>query len=258
MHEHLGHPAFFALVGILAGVLSGLFGIGGGIVIVPTLVAGFALTMPQANAVSLAALLLPVGILGLREYHKAGLVAWKPAGWISLGLLSGSAVGAWIALSAKETVLEAAYALFLLYNGANYAGIPRLLGRKASPERPRRDARTAWTWIGIGALAGIIAGLFGKGGGIVIVPVLIAFFGFKPKEATATSLAALQLPVGLPAVWVYAREGSLDWVAAGWIAGGILLGAIVGTRIAIGLSSATFKKVYGVFLIGVSLYLMLR
>lgn len=252
--------SIFLAVGIAAGILSGLFGIGGGSLIVPCLVALAGMDVLHASATSLAALLLPVGALGVWQYHKAGLVQWKVAGWLSAGLLTGSALGAEFALSLPIHWLERGYAGFLLYIAQGYLGLGKLLRGKSLVETdpgPRRDG-PAPVWLATGFAAGIVAGLFGKGGGVVIVPVLMAFFAYRAKEATGTSLAALQLPVGLPGVLLYARNGVLDFRLAGWVALGLVAGTFFGTRIAIGLRPELFKKLFGTFLLGVSLFLFLR
>lgn len=83
----------YVLLGIAAGILSGLFGIGGGIVLVPSLIVLFGLDILDANAVSLAAMLLPVGVLGVWAYYKAGLINVRESLWIALGLFLGSFVG---------------------------------------------------------------------------------------------------------------------------------------------------------------------
>ena len=253
--------AIFVLVGVGAGVLSGLFGIGGGSLIVPALITLVGMDVLHASATSLAALLLPVGILGVWEYHKAGLVQWKVAGLLACGLLLGSALGAEIGMSLPTVWLERGYAAFLLYVAQGYLGFwPWIRGRSGAPE-PAAGARkdtSVPVWLVLGFLAGIIAGLFGKGGGVVMVPALMAFFAYRAKEATGTSLAALQLPVGLPGVLLYAKNGVLDLHFAGWLALGLLVGTFFGTRIAIGLKPAVFKKLFGFFLLGVSLFLILR
>ena len=93
-----------AFVGLLAGVLSGLFGIGGGIVMVPMLVAVFGWPLLEANAASLAAMLLPVGVLGCWAYYKAGYVNLRNSLWISLGLFIGSFGGAELAMAMNDNV----------------------------------------------------------------------------------------------------------------------------------------------------------
>jgi len=78
------------IFGIVVGILSGLFGIGGGIVMVPSLIVIFGMGILDANATSLAAMLLPVGILGVLSYYKAGLINVRESLWIALGLFLGS------------------------------------------------------------------------------------------------------------------------------------------------------------------------
>lgn len=92
----------------------------------------------------------------------------------------------------------------------------------------------------------------------MIVPILIKFFDYDPKAASATSLAALQLPVGLPSVIVYAQDGHLNFFYAGLMAFGILVGVFFGSKLALNLSSAIFKKVYAVFLLGVAVYMVVK
>jgi Predicted permeases len=249
------------ILGILAGILSGLFGIGGGVIMVPTLIALFGMDMLNANATSLAAMLLPVGILGVIAYYKAGYINLKDSLWLSLGLFGGSFIGGELAVSVNVSLLSKLYAAFLLYIAAGYLNIPSLISkRKNTPpsEDGEKISRAFWTYIAVGVLAGVIAGMFGKGGGLVIVPMLIKFFKYNTKAATATSLAALQLPVGLPSVIIYAESGYLNLYYAGLMAIGIVAGVFFGSKLALNLPAATFKKVYAVFLVGVSVFMVYK
>lgn len=250
------------VVGIIAGILSGLFGIGGGIIMVPSLIAFFGLEMLNANATSLAAMLLPVGILGVISYYKAGYINVKNALWISAGLLTGSFFGAELAVSVDVKILSKLYAAFLLYVAVGYLNIPALF-KKSKPVTAKNTPENApnysiWMFLLVGVAAGVIAGLFGKGGGLVIVPVLIKFFNYDAKAASATSLAALQLPVGLPSVIVYAQAGYLNWAFAGIMAMGIVVGVFFGTKMAIRLPATLFKKAYAFFLLGVAFYMVVK
>ncbi len=250
------------IVGILAGVMSGLFGIGGGIVMVPTLIAIFGMNMLDANATSLAAMLLPVGIFGVMNYYKAGYINLKDSLWIALGLFGGSFFGAELAVTLDVNLLAKLYAAYLLWIAVGYFDIPSYFSRnknkKQNNDIKAKTHRAVWQFIFIGVLAGVIAGMFGKGGGLVIVPILIKFFDYDPKAASATSLAALQLPVGLPSVIVYAQDGHLNFFYAGLMAFGILVGVFFGSKLALNLSSAIFKKVYAVFLLGVAVYMVVK
>jgi uncharacterized protein len=102
------------LLGLAAGVVSGLFGIGGAIVIVPGLVLMFKLNQHTANGTSLAALLLPVGLLGMLQYYKRGQVNLPYAGLIAVGLFVGALAGAKLAGSMNDVTLRRAFGGFLL------------------------------------------------------------------------------------------------------------------------------------------------
>ena len=105
------------LIGIGAGILSGLFGIGGGLVIVPglMLVAGFSVT--QAAGTSLAALLLPVGLLGAIVYWQAGSIDIRAAALIAGGLFVGAFIGAKIGTSIPTEVVQKLFGILLLIVG---------------------------------------------------------------------------------------------------------------------------------------------
>ncbi len=254
---------YFVLLGIAAGILSGLFGIGGGIVMVPSLILLFGMNILDANATSLAAMLLPVGILGVIAYHKAGLLNVKEALWIAGGLFIGSFFGGELAVHINETVLAYLYIIILFYIAISYLDLPVVFKNKQNKPKDTTDNRKSIqkpfiAFVIVGIAAGIFAGLFGKGGGIVIVPILISLFNYEPKAATATSLAALQLPVGLPSVLIYANEGHLNISFAAFIAAGIVIGAFIGSKIGVKLPSKSFKKVYALFVFTVAIYMITK
>jgi len=250
----------YLLLGIAAGILSGLFGIGGGIVMVPSLIVLFGMDILDANATSLAAMLLPVGILGVIAYYKAGLINIRESLWIALGLFLGSFVGGEFAVNISENLLAKLYAAILLYIAVSYFDIFSYFRNKKTPDPVQQPVihKAFWTYILVGIGAGIFAGLFGKGGGIVIVPILIGIFHYDAKAAAATSLAALQLPVGLPGVIIYANAGHLNILYAALIALGILGGVFFGSKIAVKLPSAIFKKAYAVFLLVVAVFMIYK
>lgn len=104
----------FIVIGLGAGILSGIFGIGGGVVIVPALIFAAGLTPITATGTSLAALLLPVGALGAMEYYKRGHLNITAALWIALGLFLGVWLGAKIAHHLSPLQLRRAFAIFLV------------------------------------------------------------------------------------------------------------------------------------------------
>lgn len=106
----------------------------------------------------------------------------------------------------------------------------------------------------IGIVAGLCSGLFGIGGGIVVVPALIYGYHFAPHLAVGTSLTALIAPVGLAAVIAYYTADQVHLKGAGLIALGIFVGAWLGSGIALKLSSELLRVVFGLFLIAVGIY----
>ncbi len=109
---------------------------------------------------------------------------------------------------------------------------------------------------GIGLGAGVIGGMFGIGGGLIIVPALMLGFGLDQKTATGTSLLAQLLPVAILAVLEYKRRGEMN---VGWglaIALGLVFGTLIGAKLSGLLSPPTMKRLYGVFLLAVGVYFL--
>lgn len=107
-----------------------------------------------------------------------------------------------------------------------------------------------------GLLAGVLAGLFGIGGGILLVPYLALVLGFSQSAASGTSLVALLLPVGIFGAWQYYQAGKIgqEHIIYGLlIALGLAVGAYIGARIATGLDETLLRRLFAVFLVMVSL-----
>lgn len=107
---------FYLLLGVVAGVLSGLIGIGGGIFIIPALVFLFGLSQHQAQGTTLALMVPPIGLLAAWTYYKHGYVDLKIAAFICIGFFLGGLIGAKIAVVLTSRVLEKLFggALFLI------------------------------------------------------------------------------------------------------------------------------------------------
>lgn len=101
----------------------------------------------------------------------------------------------------------------------------------------------------IGATAGMLAGLFGIGGGIVIVPMLVILLKFAPGRAVGTSLAAMLLPVGILAVMKYAKAGDVDFKIATAMAAGIFVMAFVGAHIGLNIGGTWISRGFGALLL---------
>lgn len=107
----------------------------------------------------------------------------------------------------------------------------------------------------IGLCAGVFAGMFGIGGGLIIVPALVLIYGMTQHAAVGTSLGAILLPVGALSAWVYWKNGNLNIMYAALIAGGLFLGAYFGAKLVQPVSDVTLRRMFAGFLILVSLRL---
>jgi uncharacterized protein len=111
--------------------------------------------------------------------------------------------------------------------------------------------------LAIGLAAGVLAGMFGIGGGLVIVPALLYFLKLSEVDAIGTSLAALVPPVGLLGAFAYYRAGHINLKYALLVATGLFLGSYFGARIILSLPSLVIRRVYAVFLVIVAVRMLL-
>jgi len=118
------------------------------------------------------------------------------------------------------------------------------------------DIPTIIILLTIGSAAGILAGLFGVGGGVIIVPALILVLGFSEHKATGTSLAVLLPPIGIAAFVEYYRHQNVDIPAALIIAAAAIIGAWLGALMANRLSAPMLRLAFGVFVMTMGIYLV--
>lgn len=187
--------------------MSGLFGIGGGIMIVPALV--LLLGMPQrlAAGTSVAAI-LPAAIVGATSYAVQGHVDWVAAGLLAVGVIGGSQVGSMLLAKLPIKLLQWFFLSFLLVVIVSLWFVV--------PERDNEIGMTLLTGILLavtGFVTGILSGLLGVGGGIIVVPVLMFFFGANDLVAKGTSLL-MMIPGSLSGTLANWRRRNVDLRAA--------------------------------------------
>ncbi|MDR0989969.1 MAG: sulfite exporter TauE/SafE family protein [Propionibacteriaceae bacterium] len=209
------------VVGLLAGWLSGFFGIGGGTVIVPALVwIGF--NQRQAAATSLAAI-VPTAAAAAISYIIGGQVDWVAAGLLIIGVIAGARIGSALLSRLPETVLRWSFVVFLAVVAASQFFFV-----------PQRETTIPLTWllalgiIVLGVATGILSGVLGVGGGIVIVSALSFFFGASDLTARGTSLV-MMIPNAAIGTVTNRRKGLVNLKA------GLLIGlpAIVATPLGV-------------------------
>jgi uncharacterized protein len=227
------------LVGLAAGILSGMFGVGGGIVMTPGLSAvGLA---PIAAVATPLPVILPTASVGAYTYARAGQVDGRAAAWISLTGAVASAAGAALTEVIDGRILLLATAGLLVWQAVV------ILRGRGRPEGGTASDASPWTLAAVGVVAGLLSGLLGIGGGIVIVPALAGMLGYPLKRALGTSLVCVVVLV-IPGIVVHAILGNLDWSAAAFLAIGAVPGARIGATIALGTREATLRLLVGSFL----------
>ena len=246
--------------GLSGGVLAGVFGVGGGLVMVPLLGLILGLDQRQAQGATLAAMLLPTGLPAVLEYRRRGIrTSLRLVVILILGFLAGITGGAAVANGIPATALRWGFIAFLLL-------IAMHTWRRKEPAAVDREAGSLdllqglWRFgLPIGFLAGVLSGLTGLGGAIVVIPLLAGRFRMTQHEAQLTSLAMLLPPIGLPGVFVYARTGSgLPWLVIGGVAAGFAVGAFLGARVATRLRGVRLKQAFAALAVAMALLLAFR
>lgn len=111
-------------------------------------------------------------------------------------------------------------------------------------------------YIALGLIAGIFGGLFGIGGGSIIIPALVYVFAFTQHQAQGTTLAVLVLPVGLLAAFQYWKAGNINIPVAMLICIGFFIGGFIGGGIVQNVPEAVLKKMFGIFLLIISIHMI--
>jgi len=259
-------------LGGVVGLILALAGAGGGILSVPLLVFGLHLSIVQAAPVGLVAVGIASAIgavLGLRE----GLVRYRAAALIGVTGMLLAPLGVRLAGALPPAPLTVAFALLLAgvawrtLQQSRHAARP---GAALAPDSQQwpcvlnpDEGRLIWTlpcaWAlaATGALAGLLSGMLGVGGGFVIVPALGRYTNLATRSVLATSLAVIAL-VSVGAVGAAAWQGSVAWAVAGPFAAGAVIALLAGRRLAARLSGARLQQAFALTLAAVALLLLAR
>ncbi len=103
--------------------------------------------------------------------------------------------------------------------------------------------------IAVGILVGFFSSMVGIGGGLILVPILIAFYGFNQHTAQGTTLALLSLPVAAVGAFNYYKNGHVDWKVAIILAIGFVIGGYFGSNLAVNISGSILKKFFAVVML---------
>lgn len=235
-------------LGLMVGVAVGLFGVGGGIVLVPAMVYFLGYDQHLAQGTSLFILLPPIGLGALREYWKNGQVDLRAGILCALGFLLGGYVGGLIAVPLPSVHLRGIFGSFLILSAVllwkKVRSAPPANSESTGDTTARRNLARDFGITFVAAICGVAAGLVGIGGGVLLVPLLGLVFGFSQHRAQGTSLIALIPPTGILAFLAYAKAGYVSWETGLLLIPGVFLGGIVGGRLARRLNPRGMRLVF--------------
>lgn len=217
--------------GLGCGLLSGFFGVGGNFLLVPLLAMVLGLSQHQAQGLTLAAMLPPLGAPAVWQYRRAGVpVLWPVVGVAILGFLPAIPLGSWLANLLPAPALRTCFAALLTVAAVRIWRTPASQVQRPYLTAPPQGFGPISLLAGFAA--GLASGLLGIGGALVLIPLLTRGLGLSQKQAQLVSLTMLLPPIALPGVWVYARaQGGLPWGTLVPVALGFVGGAFLGARL---------------------------
>lgn len=231
-------------VGLLAGVLSGLFGVGGGVVTTPAVNVLLGGTAIQAVATPLPAI-LPTSLVGAFTYARAGEASFRAARWAIPPGVVGAVLGAYLTDLVNAHLLLVLTAVLIAWTAVRVI-------RGRPPRVPwKLGATPVWKYAAIGSVAGFVSGLLGVGGGIVLVPALTLVVGMPLKRALGTSLIVIAALV-VPGTLVHWALGHIDWAIFLVLTLGVVPGARIGARFALKAREPTLRAAVGAFLLAIA------
>jgi uncharacterized protein len=239
------------LVGAIGGLLSGLFAVGGGLVMVPLLTVFAKRDQRTASATSLAAV-VPTSVVGSITYLAAGEIDVIGGGLISVGAVGGAVIGSALLRKIPLTTLRWMFVVFVLLVAARL-----LLTTPVRGHHEDLSLHVGVAYVVLGLATGVLSGLFGIGGGIIAVPALIAVFGVSDLVAKGTSLLVM-IPTSLVGTVANWRAGTVD-VRAGLVIGLVATAASVpGALLALAIPARPSSVLFGLLLVGVAAQLAHR
>jgi len=236
--------------GIGAGLLSGMFGLGGGIIIVPGLMFALGMDQRRAHGTSLAGVLL-ISISSFFTYWTHDHIDWHVVLWLSIGSVAGSLVGAELLNRLSKRTLTIAFICILVI-----AGIRMFFKIDSAGEMILNAPTAAWLVV-IGLVVGALAGMLGIGGGLMTVPILVIFFHVSPAIAKGTSLAVV-IPTALSGTLQNLRNKNTDLTAAAIVSSTGIITAIAGGWIAARMNDAVSNFLFAVLLIFIAGRMLLQ
>jgi uncharacterized membrane protein YfcA len=233
------------VVGLIAGFLSGLFGVGGGILIVPALVLVLGFVQRVAHGTSLAAV-LPIAISSLASYATGDKVDWRVGILLAAGAVVGAVLGTHLLQRVPHDALAISFGILLVLTAVRL-----ILDHSDASGRGDIHLGGAALLVAIGLIAGVLAGLLGVGGGIILVPVMVVGFSIPAAIAKGTSLFVV-IPTSIMGTWRNRKKGNADLRIAAILGLAGVVSAFVAGKLSIGMSERLSNVLFAALLLAVA------
>jgi uncharacterized membrane protein YfcA len=244
-------------LGLVIGLFSGLFGVGGSSISTPLL----RIFLGTPRLIALGSPLpasLPTAVAGSIAYHRHGLVNGRVMGWTVAGglpmVVAGSLLTKWV---------PSHWLMFLIAAGVMAAALQLVRSATLAERQRSGGGNEAWLrpsvagLLGVAAVVGLLSGLLANGGGFLLVPAFILLFGARVREAAATSLPCIAF-FAVPGTAVHAWLGHVD----GWLSLELSLGVIpatyLGARLSLWLRQVRLRLPFGVLMSAFGIYFFVR
>jgi hypothetical protein len=254
----MGHVIVAIVIGLVVGLLSGVFGVGGSSIATP-LLRVFLGTSPLIALASPLPVTLPVALSGTFVYQRHGLISWRVVAWTAIGgmptVILGSVLTRWVP----------GHGLMLIVAGAMVVAGWQILRPSASSGSDASSEVDNAVWrhppvvilLAVAVVVGLLSGLLAIGGGLFLIPAFILLLGAGMRQAAATSLACVAF-LAVPGTVTHALLGHID----GWLSLQLGLAVIpatyLGARLSLRLTQIRLRRSFGVFLLVFAVYFFIR
>ena len=226
------------------GLVSGLFGVGGGIILVPILVLLFRIDQKLAQATSLVVVALSA-VTGAITYSIGMSVAWLAVPFLVVGGFVGTWLGTALVAKVKDRWLKVAFGILLFLVAARLVWMSF---ESSATSLPNLEIWSAFGFLAAGFAMGLLSAFLGVGGGIIVIPILVTLFGFPQQVAAGTSLVVM-IPVALLGAWRLSKRGFTDWQQGLRIGAAASVAAIGGATLALVAQSAVLQLGFALLLV---------
>lgn len=235
-------------IGLIAGLISGSFGVGGGIIIVPGLVLLLKFSQRLSHGTSLFAI-LPIAASGVIGFALHGSINLSYALLLGIGSMAGAILGTKLLAVFDNTWLSRVFSALLLVTAVRlFIDVP------TTSTTTELTPTTASILVAVGVLVGTLAGLLGVGGGIVLVPVLVILFGAAAPVAKGTALLVTVI-AGATGSWRNYRTGNIDIPVAIKVGLAGVPTAFMGAQLAIVMSARVSMILFALLLVLIAIQL---